>query len=735
MLNNTNSILTTLLVLLISAVSCSKTTPYVEEVVVETTYLRTWDEDKAVEAIISDNSVSNAVIEVENNRKQDFNWVSFWNKLEVELPKFKSNDFQFLSRLAGLVCKEENTSSYLTFLNKVRIQKRIDTNQFLESVNAHVNSCGEFYSRNVHNQVKEIINQNKEEVDAGIYGEYVKSLFKKTSLIDIYDSNEVINEDIFRKSLNNKIGAGKINEFISLSGIYQQTFPHKELIKELDVSNLKLLDIKPLFKTNQLKSMIHLFQLLRSEVLFETNQSFDEMATALRDTYFSGDMGLIGKRDFSALSEKYGDYFTKATDSLYLLSSLAQTDAQKLTTLKMANDVIKTLVNSFEQSIIQEELNINSRKDYFSLLVKKIFFPELKIEVPEQGDIEKLSFFDQINIQIIKVRSQSKMIDFEKEVSFLCEKFSSINANGNFKKLDDEKAIGCSSVEVNAEYEALKLSFYAVYEKRNSDLKIKAKEISGGIINLSRERDLTDKGKTLDMGKELDGILIPMLFRVRLTEETSDHYMVMPYIYKYQDEGTIRFDYEDYDRPKKGKNAGNLILELDEMSRFMPILVSLGAPGEKGYQAPKKGVDHHFAIDEEQLELNLPFKASLMDRNLRSNRNMKIAFKDVSSKKYYSLTNEVELDLLPNFQRKKLREDLAYINDLEGFSCGASDIECVMKKLYPRAISEINSIFEMELSDIEAHEIFDMTKLAKGLEVKENDLDGERGDNGEIIIQ
>ena len=695
--------------------SCSKSSPVVQNVVVQESTTRSWSEKQAASEISQSQNISAAVSDVESYHSQNFDWVQFWNNMKLESLNISETDIPEISKLSVIRCSRENSASFITFLRFVKPE----INTFLNSLDLHLSTCGSFVDSRLGDVIKEEIRREKNLVLEQNYSRFITTLYKKTNLINIYDASEYIDRDLFVKSVNQSIADSDLSTFITMSGIYHDVYPGEKIVSKLDLGNKKLTiaEFDALLKTNSLSALLSFLKIIPEE-MFLSNLGIERFVSKMEARYLQGGISL-------------DNYISNIFQLVNFYKELKPSIKTNKSLLTFVNNAVKRLVTDYEYSDVVEKIRAKKDSSLFVQYLKKTFVPEF---VSLNNESQKTSFLDKVHYNLIELLKTQTMEDRAKYGKSLCDVFEEASVNGRYDSLLDQNFIGCSSIKaIDGEDKNIVLSFYGIYQFQNSgDLNLHFKELNGGIFDLSNTKKHVAK-EQLKLGKELDGIIIPYLFKVKLSDVADGTHIILPYLFEYQSSRTLDFSWAELSKAAKGYDAGSLKLSVDELPLIKPVLISKGGEGQKGAIRPVPGKSEIITFDSEHLELSLPFEATVFEENLRSNRNLKNAFKDLSVNKFYDISNDNVFDLIPSFQVAKMKEDLLYIAEQENFNCG-ENYKCILEKLYPLVIEDISTIFKESLADQDSYFKFDLTREASGVVVSSDQANGESGSNGRLEV-
>lgn len=701
------------LLLIVLAFSCSKSSPVVQNVVVQESTTRSWSEKQAANELSQGQNIAAAVSDVESYHSQNFDWAQFWNNMKLESLNISQTDIPEISKLSVIRCSRENSASFITFLRFVKPEINI----FLNSLDLHISACGTFVDSRLGDVIKEEIIREKKSVQGQNYSHFITTLYKKTNLINIYDGTEYIDRDLFIKSVNQSIADSDLNTFITMSGIYHDVYPGEKIVSKLALGNRKLTiaEFDALVKTNNLSALLSFLKIVPEE-MYLSNLGIEKFILKMEAGYLLKGISL-------------DKYISKILQLVNLYKDLnPSADTNKLL-LVFVNNAVKRLVTDYEYTDVVEKLREIKDSSLFVQYLKKTFVPEF---VSLNNESQKKSFLDRIHYNLIELLKSQTMEDRTKYAKSLCDIFEEASVNGNYNSLLDQNFIGCSSIKsIDQEDKNIVLSFYGIYQyQNNGDLNLRLKGLNGGIFDLSNTKKHVAKVQ-IKLGKELDGIIIPYLFKIQFSNVTEGAHIIFPYLFEYQSSSTLDFSWDEFPKAAKGYDAGNLKLSVDELPLIKPVLIAKGGEGQKGAIRPVSGKSERVTFDSEHLELSLPFEATVFEENLRSNRNLKNSFKDLSVNKFYDISNDNIFDLIPSFQVAKMKEDLLYLADKENFYCG-ENYKCILEKLYPIVIQDISTIFKETLADQDSYFKFDLTREASGVIVTSDQASGESGNDGRL---
>ncbi len=710
-----NSMFSTLIVSTLLATSCSKSSPVVQNIVVQESTTRSWSAKQAANEISQNENISVAVSDVESYHAQNFDWVQFWNNMKLESLNISQGDIPEISKLSVIRCSRENSASFITFLRFVRPE----INTFLNSLELHMSSCGSFVDTRLGDVIKDEITKEKKLVKGQNYSRFITTLYKKTNLINIYDGNEYIDRDLFIKSVNQSIADSDLSTFITMSGIYHDVYPGEKIVSKLDLGNKKLAiaEFDALVKINSLSAILSFLTIIPEEV-YLSNLGVEKFISKMDNAYLAKGISL-------------DKYLANVVQLVNLYKGLKSNATTNKSLLVFINKAVKRFVTDYEYREVVEKLRDTKDSSLFVQYLKKTFIPEF---VSLNNETQISTFLDRVHYNLIELLKSQKMEDRAKYATSLCDVFEEASVNGHYNSLLDQNFIGCSRIKaIDQQDKNIVLSFYGIYQFKNSgDLHLRLNGLNGGIFDLSNTKKHNDKAQ-LKLGKELDGIIIPYLFKVQLSDVADGASIILPYLFEYQSSDSLEFNWNEFPNATEGYDAGNLLVNVNDLPFIKPVLIAKGGEGQKGAARPVAGKTSKFAFDSEHLELSLPFEATIFEENLRSNRNLRNAFKDLSVNKFYDISNENVFDLIPSFQVPRMKENLLYIAEKESFNCG-ENYKCILEKLYPLVIEDISTIFKETLTDQESYFKFDLTREAAGVVVNSDQTNGESGNDGRLEV-
>lgn len=709
-----------------SLLSCSKSSPYIEKKIEKKILLRSWDEGYSVREIVESKNVENTVKKIKAYHSQDFDWEKFWRKLDSQVLKIRKDYIFPISSLSTISCSNENSSSYMTFLNSFYKVKKPTAYMYLSSINEHLEVCGSYYNLEMHRTFSQNMSTSIKSIPNHLYKNYIDLLFRKGSILKVYDTDKIIDQKMIKRSLKDSFEKKDLNNFLQMIGTLNQVFPNKDFVKGVSSKKIKVgfKDIELFYNKSSFENMMSFLGVVHSSSYIKNTDSFEEILEKIFSKYIKKERD---ESRFKIEDDLVLEKMIYKTDELVnFAAKAAKSVEQKQIVVKFAEKSIRNILENYNFDNISDYLRRNDFDSYFGKYLKTLY-----VRDSVENITYKDNFLDQIHFNLINFMNEKDESKKKVHLKKVCDTFSTIGLIEKFKSVDDENQIGCSNIKntYTPDKEYL-LSSYAVYKYHSKgDLVLDVKKIKGGIFDLSYIREKQER-KRVDVGRSLDGILIPYFLKTKISH-LSDREMIIPYVFSYQNKNNISFSWSEFETPSKGQDGANLMLKIEGDSRPLPVIVSLGGEGDLGMLPPKEGKDASFEIDFERIEMVIPFSFEVLSKDLRTVKNLKVGLKGIGVDKYYS---PLESGILPDHQLEVLYKDLTYINDKEGFLCKSTGYECILKNLFSMVIKSFTlDLFQNKKREKEP-ELFEIKKEELGKIVLDRQEDGERGDNGAIIF-
>lgn len=673
-------------------------------------------------------SFEESVERIRNFRHENMDWAKFWDSLDQNLKYLGLTNKQKVSTLvlAGAVCAEKSDLSFLEHIRKLYLSlNEQDLKKLLrDEVLRYFDSCSLDRVAIVQKSLFDLFETSY------LNDEDLSGLLKHLQILMAQGQVELVKskwaqlmadlpQDLARKN--------SYQDLVSLAQMGKQLFPFRP-----DLSRAAL---RPLLKNSTMIEDVLLMMDHHDALLFidyahrQAEAQLDLKALYL--IYLNGlskldqetrsQVAFLQKLDqvASNLSEVADSLST--TDLLFLLTKMDLL-------LNDSTEQMEHLKERYEQTAFYQLLALRRIE---KLRLKEKDFSEMSF--PRYGLLEDL-------VAHYIALSQGRREAREKFCSQMPVKEIAANQLKN-----EIGMIGCLLIK-DSEEKTLELSFNkldlaigAVVVAPGMDLKIHAQSIKGLVVDLSTDFKYANQVSEATP-EDYDAIVIPLVFGMKTQQERSVFFVDQTYYLSYH------FEYRQAKtgpategQALKGRDGGNLEIQVPNKSIDSVIFISEGGEGQKAATARKGGLARTSILSERDLERwVLRFTNSdLVVESLKSPKELQTLFDIAERNEDGRIKIYLEpsyTDLLKHEAQKKLLNDLEVINTDLGLTC--PDSICVLSKVTEMALSQLS----FKLADLGAtigtgviRELEQMFTSPEGQEGAV-DVDGSKGENGEKNI-